>query len=145
MEEKNRNIGKNIGILCRQMNLFLNHELENYDVSATEIMYLGSLFIKDGVSQEELVKEFCMDKAAVARAICSLEEKGLVTRQGSETDKRSKIVFLTQKALMYRTVLNSIQDKWFAEILGNLDENRMSAFAETLDIISENMHKINER
>ena len=148
MGDKDRNtgkiIGKNIGILCRQMNLFLSHELKDYDISATEIMYLGSLFIKDGVSQEELVKEFYMDKAAVARTVGALEEKKLVIRQCSETDKRSKKVFLTEKAVMYKDVLNSIQDKWYREVLGKLDRDRMSAFAESLDIISENMRKINE-
>lgn len=145
MDDKERNIGKNIGILCRQINLFLNHELKDYDISATEIMFLGSLFIKDGVSQEELVKEFYMDKAAVARTIGALEDKNLVTRQCSETDKRSKKVFLTKKAEIYEDVLKSIQDKWYKEILGNFDQSHMSAFAESLDIISENMCRINEK
>lgn len=144
-ENTGKNIGKNIGILCRQMNLFLNHELRDYDISATEIMYLGSLFIKDGVSQEELVKEFYMDKAAVARTIGSLEDKNLVIRKCSETDKRSKKVFLTEKAGIYKDILNSIQNKWYREVLGNIDRDRMSAFAESLDTISENMRKINEK
>lgn len=145
MLEKDGNIGKNIGILCRQMNLFLNHELEEYDISATEIMYLGSLFIKDGISQEELVKEFCMDKAAVARTIGALENKELITRLCSEEDKRSKKVFLTEKALSYKDVLTSIQDKWYREVLGNSNHEEMSIFAGMLERISDNMRKINEK
>lgn len=145
MLEKDGNIGKNIGILCRQMNLFLNHELEEYDISATEIMYLGSLFIKDGISQEELVKEFCMDKAAVARTIGALENKELITRLCSEEDKRSKKVFLTEKALSYKDVLTSIQDKWYREVLGNSNPEEMSIFAGMLERISDNMRKINEK
>lgn len=145
MLEKDGNIGKNIGILCRQMNLFLNHELEEYDISATEIMYLGSLFIKDGISQEELVKEFCMDKAAVARTIGALENKELITRLCSEEDKRSKKVFLTEKALSYKDVLTSIQDKWYREVLDNSNPEEMSIFAGMLERISDNMRKINEK
>lgn len=145
MEENYKNIGKNIGILCRQLNLFLNHELDDYDITASEIMYLGSLFIKDGVSQEELVREFSMDKAAVARTIHSLEDKKLITRSCSEDDKRSKRIYLTDNALMYRDVLTSIQDKWYRAVLIDSDPDEMAVFAEVLNKISNRMHSLDNK
>lgn len=145
MNENDKNIGKNIGILCRQLNLFLNHELEDYNITPSEIMLLGSLFIKDGVSQDELVKEFLMDKAAVTRTISSLEKKKLISRQGSEEDKRSKKVFLTENAPAYKDILNTIQNKWYREVLSDSDPEELAVFAETLDKISKNMRKINDK
>lgn len=143
MEGSDTNIGKNIGILCRQMNLFLNHELESYDITASEMMYLGSLFIRDGVSQEELVKEFSMDKAAVTRTISTLESKNLVKRSSSEEDKRSKKVFLTENAMKYKDILSSIQDKWYKEVLADSDTEEMAIFAKVLNSISSNMRDLN--
>lgn len=70
-------IGKNISILYRQLNLFLNHELEGTDITATELMYLASLYEKDGVTQDDLVQEYCIDKAATARTIQGMEKKDL--------------------------------------------------------------------
>lgn len=144
MDNVSKTIGKNIGILCRQLNIFLNRELCEYDVTASEIMYLGSLFLRDGVSQEELAKEFCVDKAAVTRTIATLENKGLVIRKSSETDKRSKNVFLTKEAYKYKDILNDIQEKWYEEALCGIDSVSITSFAIDLETISNNTRKLNE-
>ena len=57
-------IGKNINILYRQFNLFLNHELSGVELNSTDLMYLGTLFIEDGVTQDDLAKDFCVDEPA---------------------------------------------------------------------------------
>lgn len=144
MNESSRAIGKNIGILCRQLNIYINRELEKYDITASEIMYLGSLFIKDGVSQDELVTEFCVDKAAVARTLTSLETKGLIIRKSSEHDKRSKLVSLTEKAYMYKDILNSIQAKWYEETFSDFDSNDISRLGILLNDIALKTRAINE-
>lgn len=143
MDEITANIGKNIGILCRQLNVYLNRELEKYDVTASETMYLGALFMQDGMIQDELSSRFCVDKAAVARTIGSLENKGLVTRKSSETDRRSKQVFLTDKALEYRDILFSIQDRWYRETIAKLDKESVNIFANVLSSISLNTQLLN--
>lgn len=145
MNDTDKNIGKNLGILCRQLNLFLNHELEQYNITASEIMFLGSLFIKDGVSQDELVREFFLDKAAVTRTICSLERKNLIMRLGSEEDKRSKKVYLTEEANVYKDILNSLQNKWYREVLSDSDPDETALFAKTLGKIADNMRNMNDK
>lgn len=69
-------IRKNISIIYRQLNLFLNHELEGINITAMELIYLSSLYQNDGVTQDDLVQEYCIDKAATARAIQGMEKKG---------------------------------------------------------------------
>ena len=145
MDETGKTIGKNIGILCRQLNVFLNRELAAYDVSASEIMYLGALSQKDGMKQDELATEFSVDKAAVARAIGSLEEKGLVIRKSVEGDKRVKEVYLTGEALKYKDVLFEIQNKWFEQVFGDTDEKACAEFSEMLENIASRSRQINEK
>lgn len=145
MSNSRENIGKNIGILCRQLNIYINHELEKYNITASEIMYLGSLFIKDGVTQDELVTEFCVDKAAVARTLNSLEEKGLIKRICNENDKRSKRVILTDMSYMYKDILKSIQDRWYEETFGLFGEDDIETFGNLLDSISQKTRSINEK
>lgn len=137
------NIGKNIGILCRQLNLYLNHSLENCGVTATEIMYLGSLLLKDGVSQEELAKEFSVDKAAVARTLQSMENKGLVTRTNDAKDKRSKLVYITESALQYKDTLLSIQNNWYHAVIDNIDDDSREIFGNVLESIVEKTRMLN--
>jgi len=137
-------IGKNISILYRQLNLFLNHELDGTDITATELMYLASLYEKDGVTQDDLVQEYCIDKAATARTIQGMEKKGLITRQTSSTDKRAKIVCLTQKANAYVELIRQIQRKWINEINVDLTEEEMRIFTHVLAVATQKAKKINQ-
>lgn len=144
MDETGKIIGKNIGILCRQLNVFLNRELASYDVSASEIMYLGVLFVKDGMRQEELAAEFSVDKAAVTRAVGNLEDKGLVIRRSVEGDKRAKEVYLTSEAMRYKDVLLGIQEKWFEKVFDGTDAETCKQFSVVLENLAVRTRKINE-
>ncbi len=70
-------IGKSIGILNRQFNIFLNREFAGTELNATEFMYIGYLYQNDGIMQDELAKEFLVDRAAITRILNNMEEKGI--------------------------------------------------------------------
>jgi len=53
---------------------------------------------REGITQEELTSIVCVDKAATARAVRSLEEKGYLLRIQDEKDKRQNRVYPTEKA-----------------------------------------------
>lgn len=136
-------IRKNISIIYRQLNIFLNHELEGTDISARELRYLTSLYQKDGVTQDDLVQEYCIDKAATARTIQGMEKKGLVRREISSTDNRAKIVCLTPKAKTYIELIQQIQRKWIDEIKKDLTEEELRIFTHVLSVITQKAKEIN--
>lgn len=137
-------IGKNISILYRQFNIFLNNELEKVDITATELMYLGSLYKKDGITQDELVREYCIDKAATARTIQSMEKKGLVYRKADEVDKRAKRVYLTEKSDEYQKLIQDIQKKWIEKINMEIAEDDMEVFLKVLSSVTTRIQEINQ-
>lgn len=137
-------IGKNISILYRQFNMFLNNELEKVDITATELMYLGSLYKKDGITQDELVREYCIDKAATARTIQSMEKKGLVYRKADEVDKRAKRVYLTEKADEYRKLIQDIQKKWIEKTNMEIAQDDMEVFLKVLSSVTTRIQEINQ-
>lgn len=137
-------IRKNISIIYRQLNLFLNHELEGTDITAMELMYLSSLYQRDGVMQDDLVQEYCIDKAATARAIQGMEKKGLVTRQTSSTDNRAKIVCLTRKANTYIAFIRQIEQKWIDEIKRKLTEEELKIFTHVLSAVTQIAKEMNQ-
>jgi|GEM_PF-135977 len=130
-------IGKNISILFRQLNLFLNRELADTDLTATELMYLGSLFAGDGVTQDELAREHCIDKAATARTIQGMEKKGYVVRKTDPSDKRAKRVYLTEKAQLYRAKIEEVRKKWRAIIDTGMSEAEFAIFERQIRAITE--------
>lgn len=136
-------IGKNINILCRQFNLFLNHELSGVELNSTDLMYLGTLFIEDGVTQDDLAKDFCVDKAATARSMQNLEKKGIIIRKPDESDRRAKRVYLTDKAYKYKPLMESIQKKWMKICNTPMNDEEVIQFEKNLEIITEHVKLIN--
>lgn len=136
-------IGKNINILYRQFNLFLNHELSGIELNATDLMYLGTLFIEDGVTQDDLAKDFCVDKAATARSMQNLEKKGIIIRKPDESDRRAKRVYLTDKAYEYKPLMESIQKKWMKICNTPMNDEEVIQFEKNLEIITEHVKLIN--
>lgn len=136
-------IGKNINILYRQFNLFLNHELSGVELNSTDLMYLGTLFIEDGVTQDDLAKDFCVDKAATARSMQNLEKKGIIIRKPDESDRRAKRVYLTDKAYKYKPLMESIQKKWMKICNTPINDEEVIQFEKNLEIITEHVKLIN--
>lgn len=136
-------IGKNINILYRQFNLFLNHELSGVELNSTDLMYLGTLFIEDGVTQDDLAKDFCVDKAATTRSMQNLEKKGIIIRKPDESDRRAKRVYLTDKAYKYKPLMESIQKKWMKICNTPMNDEEVIQFEKNLEIITEHVKLIN--
>jgi len=138
-------VGKNISILYRQFNAFLNHELENSELNAQELMYLGFLYEKDGISQDTLASEFCIDKAAVARTMQAMEKKGIVKRIEDISDRRAKSVCLTDKAYEYKSQIEQIQEKWLAVCDIGLSAGAMQKFEDQINRMTERVIRSNSK
>ncbi len=132
-------IAKNISIVYRQFNTFIGRELAESDLKATELMYLSSLYERDGVTQDELVREFFIDKAATARAIQTLEKKGIIERKTDTNDKRAKRIYLLPKADDYIDIIDLIQKKWINQCNFEISKEELTAFATVLKKMAENV------
>ncbi len=136
-------IGKNIGILDRQFNVYLNHELKSTDITAAEFMYIGFLYQKDGITQDELAKEFLVDRAAVTRTLQRMEEKGFITRQVCTDDKRGRRVYLTEKAFQYEKKAEEIQLRFVHAVGKDLSEEKQKEIEDTLTFMAELIKGLN--
>ena len=138
-------IGKQINILVRQFNLYLNHELTGLNVSATEILYLASLYKEDGLTQDELASEYVVDKAAVARTVSKMEDKGLITRKDNPKNRRQKQLFLTEKARKIKPELKKVQDRWLKIMTEDEDAGLTEALSLYLDRIVNRAISVNQK
>lgn len=129
--------GRSIGILARRLNVFLNHELVGCGISARELMYLGALLECDGMTQDQLAGEFCIDKAAVARALQAMEEKGLVLRIEDSEDRRAKRVLATQKARDLRPFIEGVQRRWRTLCNPGCDDRELAQLERVLAAMAE--------
>ena len=71
-----------------------------------------------GTTQQAISSKYGINKAATARQCASLEEKGLICRIKNENDGRSRLLYLTNKAMAIRdkahTDMEIIHEKFMA-------------------------------
>lgn len=137
--------GIHIAVLSRQLNLYLRHELEESGLTAPELPYLAQLYVRDGLTQEELSQTLSIDRAATTRTMQSLERKGLVRRKADREDKRIKRVFLTPRALAYEDRLRALQERWTACITQDMTEEQSSLFARQLARMADRARELNQQ
>jgi DNA-binding MarR family transcriptional regulator len=81
-------------LMVRRSARFLNSK---YDLSVAEWWTLGQLAVKSPGTASGIVDLTQNDKAQVSRAVTMLIQKGLVRKQNNPEDKRSSLLFLTEK------------------------------------------------
>lgn len=90
-------------LMVRRSARFLNSK---YDLSVAEWWTLGQLAVKSPGTVSGIVELTQNDKAQVSRAVTMLIQKGLVRKENNPEDKRSSLLYLTEKGLgLYSEVL----------------------------------------
>lgn len=107
-------VGRLIGVLYRQSLNYMHHALQDMGITPLECIFLVALFDNEGANQEQLSAILVIDKAATAKAMKSLEEKGLVTREQCRDDKRAKRIYTTAKAKKIRKPIDAMLRQWVA-------------------------------
>ncbi|GHU36745.1 hypothetical protein FACS1894172_19800 [Spirochaetia bacterium] len=116
-----RKFGKIISFLYRKSQVYLGTALKKYDLTAAEQPFLSVLQAFPGATQEEISSQLQIDKAATARTVASLEDKGYIERFQDEQDKRQNRVFLTAKAKRYWSGIEKELYAWNALLTKNID------------------------
>jgi DNA-binding MarR family transcriptional regulator len=132
------NVGKWVSVLYRQFQVYINAELKSFDLNSSQYIFLLILYRQDGVSQEELARRLFIDKGAAARAIKQLEQNGLLTRKVNALDKRAYEVYLTEKALKIRPLIEEILDRWNRILSQDRSEEENIIVIEALKDMSAN-------
>lgn len=120
-------LGRYIGHFYRQGQSFLIKEYKDLGFGAGQYQFLIMLYLKDGLSHDELTEKMSVDKATTARAIIKLEEEGYVKRVLNEEDKRKYHIYLTEKAISKKEEVFRISDLWEQRLVGELTEEEKDA------------------
>lgn len=114
-----------------------------FDVSYEQWSILVHLYRKDGQTQQELANIAVKDKAAITRLLNVLEKKNIVLRIPDRNDKRSKLVYLTNKAKEFKTDLIDIVEELLGEAEQGIGPDEIAQCRVTLNKIFANFDKLN--
>jgi Transcriptional regulators len=103
-------------------------------------MILLELLKKDGISQNKLVVELCVDHSTIAKSVNRMLKTDLVKTKKSTKDKRVTLVSLTEHG---REIASHVQDVWLEaeyDATNDLSEEEQKAFIETLEKITRSLN-----
>lgn len=98
MNEEAKSLIKIINHIFRYTQFYTDNVLKKYNLSSGLYPYLLILNHNEGISQNTLSKELCVDKAMSARTIKKLMELGYVRKESDSEDSRAYKLYLTQSA-----------------------------------------------
>lgn len=115
-----------------------------FDVSYEQWSILVHLYRKDGQTQQELSNIAVKDKAAITRLLNVLEKKNIVLRIPDRNDKRSKLVYLTNKAKDFKADLIAVVEELLVEAEQGIPQDEMVLCKTTLNKIFSNFDRLNQ-
>lgn len=109
--------------------LFLREE----GVGTAEIDLIHALRHNPGCSQAKLAEILRADKAAIARRTKNLEAKGFLVREDDPADRRSQLLYPTEKAEAMKSSKTEIEASFYEYLLSGLSREEAKTFAALLD------------
>ena len=107
--------------------------LREEGVGTAEIDLIHALRHNPGCTQAKLAEILHADKAAIARRTKNLEVKGILVRRDDPTDKRSQLLFPTERAENLKTSKAQIEASFYEYLTDVLTKEEAETFAALLD------------
>ena len=92
----------------------------------------------------ELAMSGSFDKGTITKSIQKLEQLGYVTIESSEEDKRSKLLFTTEKAREILPDLYVQRQNWFSYLTSELTDEEKDSYVSTLSKVIDKARSYNE-
>lgn len=131
-------LGRYIGHFYRQGQSYLLKQFKDLNIGAGQYQFLVMLYLKDGLSHDDMTEKMSVDKATTTRAIMKLEEEGYVRREINEEDKRKYYIYLTEKAISKKYEILRIANSWEEKLAESLTEEEVDSVLVIMRKIAKN-------
>lgn len=117
-----------------KMSRMYNQRATGYGIS----MSVGFILLhidKEGTPSTQLGPRMGMEPTSLSRTLKTMEEKGLIRREESETDKRIVRIFLTETGLEARYIARDVVFEFNNKILQRISPEHMAIFESVIQEI----------
>lgn len=105
--------------------MYLDKEFKEFGINSSQHMFIKKICANEGISQDDLYTLMYVNKSNITRALVQLEDKGFIERVKNPADKRSILLYPTDKAKDICEKIHSIENEWINIIESELnDEDR---------------------
>ena len=108
------------------------------DFASSHGYILYQLSVNPGITMKELAAKINRDKSTTTVLVRKLEKAGLVKVQTDTTDKRSKLLSLTQKGNEYNQMTKQLSQQLMSTFYKDFTQEEKEKFCDFLDRIKKN-------
>ena len=119
--------------IAREAEKLVLYSLREENVGTAEIDLIHALRHNPGCTQAALAEILHADKAAIARRTKNLESKGFLVRRDDPNDRRSRLLYPTEKAEAMKGSKAQIESSFYEYLTSVLTEDEAINFAAMLD------------
>lgn len=129
MDKSQRRITK----IAREVSKFAALTLKADGIGTAEFDVLHVIRKNPGITQKEICNALGLDKGAVAKQVSNMENKGYVVRQINPLDKRSQLLYATEKANELKNSKAHVEALFYQWLLEDLTEEETNIFVQALN------------
>ncbi len=122
----------NIGRLMRRVYEHYDSRLSPFNLTTPQYMVFSALWVGDGITIGELGQRVALDGSTITGILDRMEKNGYVERRPNVEDRRSALVYLTQKAREVGPRIIGFADELNAAIRKNIPGQDMAVFERVL-------------
>lgn len=119
--------------IAREASRFTVRTMKADGVGTAEFDFIHLLRHHPGLTQAQIREELKIDKGAAARQAASLEAKGYLIRKENPADRRSQLLYATEKAENLRNSKVSLEQAFYDWLLSELPEEDRNEFCRILN------------
>ncbi len=123
--------------IARRLQKKFNQAGLNLTTEQWSVLY--HLWKQDGISQQDLCLATFRDRPSMTRLVDNLEKAGLARRTASSSDRRKKLIYLTEKAWNLQDICHEIAAKTVEEALEGVSNDQIDICKEVLKKVYENL------
>ncbi|MBN1690265.1 MAG: MarR family transcriptional regulator [Dehalococcoidia bacterium] len=126
----------NVGRVMRRVYEHYDSRLSPFNLTTPQYMVFSALWIGDGITIGELGQRVALDGSTITGILDRMEKNGYVERRPNTEDRRSALVYLTDKARKVGPRIIGFADELDASIRKNFPAQDMAVFERVLRQLS---------
>jgi MarR family transcriptional regulator for hemolysin len=136
---KDESLGYTLHYATRMAMALLQDRIKEHGVAVGQIPILFNLWEEQGITQKALCERIRVEQPTLANTLKRMERDGLIQRIPDENDKRQCLIYLTQRAMDLKGVLQEESRNVNKIIVGRMDEGEREEFMRLIRIIISNL------
>jgi len=132
VNELDEHICFNVGRVMRRVYEHYDSRLSPFNLTTPQYMVFNALWMGDGITIGELGQRVALDGSTITGILDRMEKNGYVERRPNAEDRRSALVYLTDKARKVGPSIIKFADELDSAIRKNFSARDMAVFERVL-------------